>query len=126
MQILYAHLRRRLFHLARTRVGALTIGWCWVMMHNWLPVHRLYESDLVLAFYHPQPSYPVHILIVPKSAIGSVLDMTAAHGLLLQAVIVATQQLVKALDLEARGFRLVINGGAYQDVKQVHWHLISE
>lgn len=119
-------LRQWLFHLARTRVGAILIGWGWVMMHNFLPVQRLYETDLVLAFYHPQPSYAVHILIVPKSAIRTLLDLSATHGPLLQAVITATQQLVKELGLEERGFRLVVNGGAYQDVMQVHWHLIAE
>jgi hypothetical protein len=33
---------------------------------------------------------------------------------------------VRELALEAKGFRLTVNGGAYQDVAQVHWHLISD
>jgi histidine triad (HIT) family protein len=121
-----ARLRHWLFDLARTPVGASVVGWCFAHMHNFLPVQRLYESELVVAFYHPRPSYPVHILIVPKLAIRSVLDLSATHGPLLQAVMTAVQQLVMTLGLEERGFRLVVNGGAYQEVMQVHWHLIAE
>ena len=34
--------------------------------------------------------------------------------------------LVQDLELAERGYRLIVNGGAYQDVKQLHFHLISE
>ena len=43
-----------------------------------IPLHKLRETPTLLAFYHPQPSYPVHILILPKRAIASLADLTAA------------------------------------------------
>jgi diadenosine tetraphosphate (Ap4A) HIT family hydrolase len=36
------------------------------------------------------------------------------------------QSLVGDFALEACGYRLVTNGGRYQDVPQLHFHLISE
>jgi diadenosine tetraphosphate (Ap4A) HIT family hydrolase len=33
---------------------------------------------------------------------------------------------VSELELERAGYRLVVNGGKYQDVAQLHFHLISE
>jgi diadenosine tetraphosphate (Ap4A) HIT family hydrolase len=36
------------------------------------------------------------------------------------------QSLVKELNLESRGYRLITNGGAYQDVPHLHFHLVSE
>jgi diadenosine tetraphosphate (Ap4A) HIT family hydrolase len=33
--------------------------------------------------------------------------------------------IVAEFDLEQQGYRLVTNGGAYQDVQQLHFHLIS-
>ena len=91
-----------------------------------IPVDRLYETERVVAFYHPKPSHQTHILIVPKHQIRSVLTLTEAEIPIVQDVIFTTQHLVKELKLEKGGFRLVVNGGAYQDVMPVHWHLISD
>ena len=34
--------------------------------------------------------------------------------------------LVAELQLEKRGYRLIANGGAYQDVPHLHFHLVSD
>jgi histidine triad (HIT) family protein len=115
-----------LFTFARSQAGAWIIGWSFAYMHMFLPVHRVHETDLVMAFYHPKPSHPVHILIVPKRPIRSILEIDKAHTPILQEVIAVAQEVVRQLALEAKGFRLIVNGGAYQDVMQVHWHLISD
>jgi hypothetical protein len=36
------------------------------------------------------------------------------------------QSLVAEFDLEGRGYHLIVNGGEYQEVGQLHFHLISE
>ncbi len=95
-------------------------------MNAWLPVERLYETEWVMAFHHPRPSYPIHILIVPKRRVRSLLALTEAEMPIVKDVIFAAQHLVETLGLDAGGFRLVVNGGAYQDVMQMHWHLISD
>ncbi len=90
-----------------------------------LPVNKLYETEAVVAFYHPRPSYPLHILIVPKRAIRSLLDLSEADTPVLGDVVVVAQHLVRELHLEAAGYRIMVNGGPYQDVGQIHFHLIS-
>jgi diadenosine tetraphosphate (Ap4A) HIT family hydrolase len=35
------------------------------------------------------------------------------------------QNLVEMLELQEQGFRLVVNGGHYQEFPQLHFHLIS-
>ena len=91
-----------------------------------IPVHRLRETDTLLAFEHPKPSYPLHILIVPKKAIASVMQITAADTPFLADVFQTVQSLVAEYQLEARGYRLICNGGENQDVPQLHFHLVSE
>lgn len=91
-----------------------------------IPVNRLRETERLLAFYHPQPSYPLHILIVPKKAIPSVMHVREADGSFMVDLMQTVQSLVSELQLEARGYRLIVNGGEYQDVPQLHFHLISE
>ena len=121
-----AHLSKILFAVARSRIGAVIIGWSFAYMNFLIPVDRLHETERVVAFYHPKPSHKIHILIVPKRKIRSLLALTETELPVVQDVIVATQHLVKKLELQEGGFRLVVNGGAYQDVMQVHWHLISD
>jgi histidine triad (HIT) family protein len=91
-----------------------------------IPVERLYETDWVVAFYHPKPSHKTHILIVPKRPIRSLVALTDADAPVVHDVITTAQHLVQKLGLEKQGFRLTVNGGAYQDVMQIHWHLLSD
>lgn len=95
-------------------------------MSDLIPVNRIYETELVMAFHHPKPSHRTHILIVPKRALRSILAIDETHAAILQDVIAVAQHVVRELALEPKGFRLTVNGGAYQDVAQVHWHLISD
>ena len=90
-----------------------------------IPVKRLRETDTLLAFYHPQPSYPTHIVIVPRRAISGMADVSVAHGDFLLDLFATVRSLVEELDLDTKGYRLICNGGAYQDVRQLHFHLVS-
>ena len=91
-----------------------------------IPVHRLRETATLLAFPHPRPAYPLHILIVPKRAAASLLDLGPQDAAFLADLVCVVQSLVGEYNLEQRGYRLITNGGGYQDVAQVHFHLISE
>ena len=51
-----------------------------------IPLSKLRETPTLLAFYHPQPTYPVHILIVPRRAIPSLADLTTDDAPLLVEV----------------------------------------
>jgi histidine triad (HIT) family protein len=94
-----------------------------------LPVKRLRETETLMAFYHPKPAYPVHILLVPKRAIASFeqLDLCGDDFASRFLVDVATcvQSLAAELRLGDMGYRLIVNAGRYQDFPQLHFHLIS-
>jgi histidine triad (HIT) family protein len=90
-----------------------------------LPVQRLRETGSLLAFYHPRPAYRVHILLVPKKAVPSLADLDPGEQAFLSDLIACVQSLVVELRLEASGYRLIVNGGEYQDVPQLHFHLIA-
>ncbi|MGB1286880.1 MAG: HIT domain-containing protein [Aggregatilineales bacterium] len=91
-----------------------------------IPAKRLHETDTLLAFHHPVPSYPVHILIVPKRGYENMMAIDASDTAFMQDVFITVQQLITRLALDAGGYRLICNGGAYQDVKLLHFHLISD
>lgn len=91
-----------------------------------LPLKRLYETETLLAFHHPQPAYPLHILIVPRRRLPGFTALGGGDALFLQELVAAVRYLVETLDMEPSGYRLIVNGGAYQDVAQLHFHLVSD
>ncbi len=91
-----------------------------------IPVQRLRETPNLLAFYHPNPSYPVHILLVPKRDYHSLLEIPPEDGAFQRDLFETVQQLVREFGLEETGYRLIANGGAFQEIPILHFHLISE
>jgi len=120
-----SHLRRFLFYLARTAVFGTIIGWVFAHMSFAIPVNRLRETDLILAFHHPKPSYPLHILIVPKRQIRSMMTLKPSDADILVELMTTVQSLVQQFNLDDTGYSLITNGGDYQDVPQLHYHLYS-
>jgi len=90
-----------------------------------IPVKRLRETDTLLAFHHPKPAYPFHVLLVPKKAIARLEDLDAVDSVFLSDLFSAVQSLVQEFKLAENGYRLIVNGGAYQDFPHLHFHLIS-
>ena len=114
-----------LVRLARSSIGTLLIGWVFAHASFAIPLRRLRETESLMAFHHPQPGYPVHILIMPKKALRSLADLTPADAQLLLDIFQAAHSLAVEFNLEQSGYRLIVNGGAYQEVKQLHFHLVS-
>ncbi len=115
-----------LFPLARAPLAGWLVRIGFAYMSFAIPVHRLRETATLLAFYHPRPSYPVHILLVPNRPYRSLLEVDPQDRDLLRDLLDMVQSLVRELGLEEGGYRLIANGGAYQDIPILHFHLISE
>lgn len=111
--------------LARSWVGRKAVGILFSHFAFALPIHRLRETDTLIAFEHPQPSYAVHILVVPKRPLTNLLDLQAVDAPLLMELVATVQSLVQERQLEPAGYRLITNGGAYQEIPHLHFHLVS-
>lgn len=94
-------------------------------MSKFFPFERLAETDSWIAFRHPEPIYQVHILLVPKKAISNLLEISEEDSDLIKELIPLVQKVVIDLQLEQTGYRLITNGGIYQDIPQLHFHLVS-
>ncbi len=77
-----------------------------------------------MAFYHPQPSYAFHVLLLPKKAMASLAEFDPADTAFLADLFSTVQSLVREFHLPA--YRLIVNGGDYQDFPQLHFHLVSD
>lgn len=111
--------------LARSAIGRRLTGWLFAYMSFIIPVERLRETETLMAFHHPRPSYPVHILLVPKRPLASLTDLSPADADFTADLFATAQSLIAEFNLESSGYRLISNGGSYQDIPHLHFHLIS-
>jgi diadenosine tetraphosphate (Ap4A) HIT family hydrolase len=65
-------------------------------------------------------------LIVPRRSITGLAALKPDDSGLLNEVIEIVKSLVISLDLESSGYRLIVNGGKYQEFPQLHFHLVSD
>ncbi len=92
-----------------------------------IPSKKVYEDDAVLAFEDIEPKAPVHVLIIPKQHVASVMDLEGGHCEAVCAMMEAAREIAKEQGLDASGFRLVINtgGDGGQTVGHLHMHLLG-
>ena len=113
-----------LHRLARTSLGVAIVNWAFVHAPFAIPAERLRETDTLLAFHHPNPSHALHILIVPKANYRSILEMPSDG--FSSDLLSVVRSLVTELNLEESSYRLIMNGGVNQNVKHLHFHLVSD
>jgi len=87
------------------------------------PVRKVLETDNVLAFHHTRPFYPVHVVVLPKRHVGSLLTMQKADDTLLVELIEIVRQVASRIVEEHGACRVLTNLGEYQDSKHLHWHV---
>ena len=115
-----------LYRLAGSAVGGALLGWIFSNLSFALPVDRLAETETLIAFHHPDPSYTTHILLVPKRKYRSLMDLPSADVDFMRDLFDTVKTLVQEFGLKYRGYRLIVNGGDAQDIPQLHFHLISD
>src|ERR1044071_2836161 len=80
-------------------VLAPLIGWIFAHMSFAIPVHRLRETETLLAFYHPKPAYPFHVLLVPKKSVASLKEFDSTDTTFLTDLYSTVQNLVDEFQL---------------------------
>lgn len=92
-----------------------------------IPGDIVYEDDEVMAFKDINPEAPVHILIIPKKHIASLLDMKGDDLKLICRIYSVANKIAADTGIAESGFRLVTNCGkdGGQAVNHVHFHLLG-
>lgn len=99
---------------------------CKIASHE-IPADLIYEDKDIVAFKDANPQAPIHLLIVPKKHIKSILDISDEDEKLVGKMVRVAQKLAEDLDLTSKGFRLVVNTGddGGQSVAHLHVHLLG-
>ena len=89
-----------------------------------IPANIVYESENVLAFDDVNPMAPVHVVVVPKLHVATLMDVSDG---MMDDIISAVQEVAKIKEIDKKGFRTVINcnkeGG--QVIFHLHIHILG-
>ena len=92
-----------------------------------LPAQILYEDEQCIVIKDIHPQAPIHLLVIPKKPLTSLLDVTADDVLLLGHLNVIAAKMARQEGCE-QGFRLIANNGARsgQTVFHLHYHVLGQ
>jgi histidine triad (HIT) family protein len=87
----------------------------------------VYRDESVVAFRDIRPQAPVHILIVPRKHVATILDLEANDQAVLGQIFLVIAKLAREQGIAESGFRVVVNSGADagQTVFHLHFHLLG-
>ena len=85
-----------------------------------LPATFIYKDDNVVVFKNIAPVATHHYLVIPVKHVDNFME--AKDEIL--AMTKASQRVIKDLHMED-AYKLVFNGGIYQSVPHLHWHLLA-
>ncbi len=92
-----------------------------------IPAKVVYEDEKIIAFEDINKCAPVHVLVIPKTHIESVLDINHENKDIISDIHIAIGKIAKEQGVAESGFRLINNCGkdAEQTVKHLHYHVIG-
>ena len=92
-----------------------------------IPCKKVYEDETVLAFDDINPCAPVHVLVIPKQHIASVLALNPENDAVLPTVFAVIRRVAEIKGVAQSGFRVVSNVGrdGGQSVQHLHFHVLG-
>jgi len=97
--------------------------YCEDVLSGKIEVQKVWEDERVLAFHHPQPQAEIHVVVIPKTHVPSLLDPLALDGALLSSMMLAIQNVARQLGLDQTGFYVRANAAAPGVTPHMHWHV---
>ena len=91
-----------------------------------VPSEIIYEDEKVLVFKDLEPKAPVHVLVIPKAHISSVMEINEENSEIISHIFKVIKKLSSKLNLQ-NGFRVINNCGKYggQTVNHIHFHVLG-
>jgi len=86
-----------------------------------------YEDDEILAFPDIYPKAPIHLLIIPKRHVASVMALEPTDAPLVGRLVLVAKRIGEARGLGERGYRLAFHCGPEggQVVYHLHLHFLA-
>lgn len=94
-----------------------------------IPVEILYEDETVMAFPDIHPMVPVHVLIIPKKHLESVVGLTDTpeNEKIMGRLVMVAKKIAQEKGIQEDGYKLLIRTGKHggQEIPHIHLHLLG-
>ena len=92
-----------------------------------IPSEIVYEDEKVIAFKDVNPAAPIHILVVPKKHIETLLDVSEEDSALIAHIYQVINKIARDNGFADKGFRVITNCGrdSGQEVMHIHFHVLG-
>ncbi len=92
-----------------------------------IPANVVLETEFALAFRDLKPRAPVHVLVIPKEHVPSLMGFEPRHAAMISGIHEAIQAVARKENIAENGFRVVVNNGrdSGQAVEHVHYHVLG-
>lgn len=92
-----------------------------------IPSTKVYEDDEILAFNDINPAAPVHILVIPKKHITSLVHMEKEDEAIVGKIYGVINKIADEKGFKESGYRVIVNCGkdAGQEVMHLHFHVLA-
>ncbi|MFQ5788685.1 MAG: histidine triad nucleotide-binding protein [Thermodesulfobacteriota bacterium] len=91
------------------------------------PADIVYEDDDSIAFKDVNEQAPIHILVIPKKHIRSIVEIEEEDLHVIGHLVSVANKIANQKGISERGFRLVLNSGleSGQSVWHIHFHILG-
>ncbi|MGI8384200.1 HIT family protein [Robertmurraya sp. P23] len=86
-------------------------------------VETVLETEHTIAFYHTRPFYDVHIVVIPKRHITSLVEVRIDDKDTFHDLFLVIQEVAKLVNDQYGACTVSTNIGQYQSNKHLHWHV---
>lgn len=92
-----------------------------------IPSTKVYEDEEILAFKDINPAAPIHILVIPKKHIKSLVELEKEDEILIGKIYTVINKIAKDQGVKEKGYRVIVNCGkdGGQEVGHLHFHLLA-
>lgn len=97
--------------------------YCDFVLNDKIEVEKEIETDNVLAYHHTRPHWTTHIVVIPKKHITGLVDVEDFE--IVKEIFEVFQKLIKKYKYNETNFKILTNGGEFQDSKHLHFHLFA-
>lgn len=97
------------------------------IINKQIPSEIVYEDEKVLAFKDINPAAPIHILVIPKEHIETLLEISENDGEIISHIYRVINKIANELNFAENGFRVIANCGkdSGQEVMHIHFHVLA-
>lgn len=97
------------------------------IVNKQIPSDIVYEDDEIIAFKDINPAAPIHILVIPKKHIPSLVEIKKEDEALIGKIYSVINKIAEDQGVIKKGYRVIVNCGedGGQEVGHLHFHLLA-